>query len=276
MTSMSPRRRIGGGSTSAAPLLASGGVFSLTGNNDNPCDQCVTFLLTGTGDDALEVIETAFQYADTRMRGKSDRDRQQEGLKMPAEEAIEELNQRLLEHSVGYRFEGGLLVRIDSEYLHREVTEPAIRLLREEGFEGALEEFTNAHAHYRKGEAKDANVDALNALESTLKAICDVHRWKYSPSASGAGLISRGAAACPLRRWRVRRPSKPRHAGVACKEPSCHLRTTRVSCCRSFASASKRAAWSRSRSTGLPSKRCVRTRSGSWSSPDTNSPTSSP
>ena len=71
-------------------------------------------------------------------------------------------------------------------------------------------------------------------------------------------------------------PRKPRRAGVACKEPSCHPRksgrsatkrssarstftsqtsknelTTRVSCCRSFASASKRAAWSRSRSTEL-------------------------
>jgi hypothetical protein len=100
------------------------------------------------------------------------------------------LNHRLLEHGVGYRFEGGLLVRVDSEYLHREVTEPAIRLLREEGFEGALEEFTNAHSHYRKGETKDANVDALNALESTLKAICDAHSWRFSSSVTGAGLIS--------------------------------------------------------------------------------------
>lgn len=166
------------------------GVFSLTGTDDNPCEQCVKLLLTGNGDDALEIIEMAFQYVDTTMRGMTDWHRQREGLKTSPDEAIQELNQRLLEHSVGYRFEGGLLVRIDSEYLHREVTEPAIRLLGEEGFEGALEEFTNAHAHYRKGETKDANVDALNALESTLKAICDAHRWKYPASANGAGLIS--------------------------------------------------------------------------------------
>jgi hypothetical protein len=166
------------------------GVFTLTRTHDNPFEQCVNLLLTGTGDDALEIVEMAFRYIDTVMRQCDDWGRQQEGLKASPDEAIEELNHRLLEHSVGYRFDGGLLVRIDSDYLHREVTEPAIRLLHEEGFDGALEEFTNAHAHYRKGETRDANVDALNALESTLKAICDANRWKYSPSANGAGLIS--------------------------------------------------------------------------------------
>ena len=64
-----------------------------------------------------------------------------------------------------------------------------MRLLHEEGFEGPLEEFMSAHEHYRKGETKDANVDALNALESTLKAICDKRKWKRSPSAQGADLI---------------------------------------------------------------------------------------
>lgn len=110
-------------------------------------------------------------------------------MKQNADSAINELNYRFREHGVGYRFENGMLIRIDSELLHTEVTVPALRLLNEAGFEGPLEEFMNAHAHFRKGEMKDANVDALNALESTLKAICDARKWKRPSTANGAGLV---------------------------------------------------------------------------------------
>lgn len=164
------------------------GVFSLSGKPENGMEQCAYQLLNGETDDALEVIEVSFGVID-QMRGMNDWQRQNEGLTQTAEDAIAELNGRLKEHGVGYRYQGGILVRIDSELLHSEATVPAIRLLHEEGFEGPLQEFMSAHDHYRKGETKDANVDALNALESTLKTICDKRKWKRPATANGADLV---------------------------------------------------------------------------------------
>jgi AbiJ N-terminal domain 4 len=166
------------------------GVLSLSGRaSDNPLEQCVRSLLEGTADEALELIEVTFRAIDKGMSQMTDWERQKEGLKTSPSEAIEELNGRFREHGVGYRYEDGLLVRIDSEMLHSEVTAPALQLLHEEGFEGPLQEFMSAHEHHRKGETKDANVDALNALESTLKAICDKRKWKYSGTATATDLI---------------------------------------------------------------------------------------
>lgn len=116
------------------------------------------------------MIETTFRYIDIIMRQRNDWQLEQEGLTQNADEAIAELNGRFQEHRVGYRSENGRIVRIDSELLHAEVTQPALRLLNDEGFEGALDEFLSAHDHHRKGETKDANVDAMNALESTRSA----------------------------------------------------------------------------------------------------------
>ncbi len=165
------------------------GVFSLSGRDENPLKQCAHLLLSGNGDDALEIIEASFRYIDRVMREKDEWHRRQEGLKTSADDAIAELNQRFKEHGVGYRYEDGMLIQIDSELLHAEATVPALRLLHEEGFEGALDEFMSAHSHYRKGEMKDANVDALNSLESTLKTICTARRWRYSSSATATDLV---------------------------------------------------------------------------------------
>lgn len=165
------------------------GVFSLSSPQDNAWQQCMTTLLQGDTEAALEIIEISFRVIENAMSKLSDSHRQQEGLTQSPDDAISELNQRLKEHGVGYRYHAGLLVRIDSELLHAEVTLPALSLLQSQGFEGALEEFMGAHEHYRKGEAKDANVDALNALESTLKTICDKRRWKYPGGATASDLV---------------------------------------------------------------------------------------
>jgi acetylglutamate kinase len=94
--------------------------------------------------------------------------------------AISDLNDRFREHGVGYQFEGGEIVRVDSQYVHAEAVKPAISLLNTAGFEGASEEFFNAHEHYRKHQYADAIADALKAFESTMKAICDENGWVYN------------------------------------------------------------------------------------------------
>ena len=46
-----------------------------------------------------------------------------------------------------------------------------------------------AHEHYRKGNNKDAIVNAQNAFESTMKAICDQRGWDYGTERATASKI---------------------------------------------------------------------------------------
>lgn len=80
-------------------------------------------------------------------------------------------------------------MRVDSQYVHAEAVKPAISLLHTAGFEGASEEFLDAHEHYRSGEYADAMSDALKAFESAMKAICDENGWSYSGGATAKALI---------------------------------------------------------------------------------------
>ncbi len=48
----------------------------------------------------------------------------------------------------------------------------------------------DAHEHYRKGKMKEAISDALNAFESTMKAICDENGWNYPGNATAMTLVN--------------------------------------------------------------------------------------
>ncbi len=158
------------------------GVFYLGGSyNDSSEARCKSFLRNASTDQTLDIIEFSFLCI----------------LKMPprsratqyADNAIEELNHRFKEHGVGYQFEGGEIVRVDSQYVHAEVVKPAISLLNTAGFDGASEEFLRAHEHYRKGRLREAMSDALKAFESTMKAICGTNGWKYREGDTAKALI---------------------------------------------------------------------------------------
>lgn len=106
------------------------------------------------------------------------------------EKAIDELNFRFKEHSVGYQFDGGKIIRVDSQYVHAEMVKPAISLLNTAGFEGASDEFLKAHEEYRSGDYPDAITKALKAFESTMKSICDKNGWSYASGATAKPLIN--------------------------------------------------------------------------------------
>ena len=133
-------------------------------------------------DDVLSLIEFCFHLAErTHISNPHERQR--------VFDAIEELNQRFLEHSIGYQYQSGQIISFESQYIHKEAVEPAIALLHDANFTGPLPEFLEAHAHYRKGEIKDAITDAGNAFESTMKAICNARGWVYDEARSTAGAL---------------------------------------------------------------------------------------
>ena len=148
------------------------GVFSLTGSqHDSDEKQCKGLLLNGSTLQALDIIEFSFRLIgglDT-IYNSSD---WPPNAEKPAD-TIGELNYRFREHGVGYQFEGGEIVRVDSQYVHAEAVKPTISLLNTAGFGGASDEFLKAHEHYRKGRNGEAMTEALKAFESTMKAILD-------------------------------------------------------------------------------------------------------
>ena len=105
-------------------------------------------------------------------------------------EGVVELNQRFLRAGIGYQFENGQIVRVDSQYVHAEIVKEALRLLCEPGFEEANAEFMKAHRHLREGNLRDCNTAALRAVENVLKVICDARGWTYQKGDTVERLIA--------------------------------------------------------------------------------------
>jgi len=68
---------------------------------------------------------------------------------------VTELNARFREYGIGYQYENGEIVRVESQFIHTEVVKPALALLGAEEYAEADAEFLKALEHYRKGETKE-------------------------------------------------------------------------------------------------------------------------
>lgn len=142
---------------------------------------------------ALDVVELAFSTIDRYGRDRNLVAEMNDWLGgdhiIDADSAIEELNERFKEHGVGYRFTNGRIVRIDSELIHSEVVQPALRILNQKQYAGAQQEFLQAHEHYRAGNTKETLNECLKSLESVMKSICDKRGWGYGGRATASTLI---------------------------------------------------------------------------------------
>jgi hypothetical protein len=142
------------------------------------------FLLAERGPEkALDAIELSFRVIDGITRTWSHQAAER------ADGAIAELNARFQEHGVGYAFEDGEIIRVDSQLLHAEAVKPALILLAAPDYAGAQAEFLTAHEHYRHGREKEALAECLKAIESVMKAICAKRKWVHDPNAPAKALI---------------------------------------------------------------------------------------
>jgi AbiJ N-terminal domain 4 len=174
----------------AESLCREYGVFylgsdSYAGHRDQLCN---LLLQEADVSHVLDAVELSFRCIDRSTREfdylfRNNADRL-------ATEAIDELNLRFREHGVGFAYESGEIIRVDSQLIHAEVVKPALRLLVGKKFAGAQEEFLQAHDHYRKGRHKEALVSALKSFESVLKVVCDKKRWPYEKNATAKDLIA--------------------------------------------------------------------------------------
>jgi len=95
------------------------------------------------------------------------------------EEANNELNTRFKEHGVGYEYGNNQIIKIDSQYIHKEVVVPALVLLGDPSYSGAEKEFLEAHTNYRHQDYSGTLNECLKAMESALKIVCDKRGWAY-------------------------------------------------------------------------------------------------
>lgn len=139
-------------------------------------------------DQLLDVIELCLRIINKLSKLPNDFS-EQRNPKMSPKNALNEVNKKFLQSSVGYQFIDGIILKISNEMLHQELITPALNLLDNPAFQNANDEYIMAHTHFKKGLNKECLNECLKALESTLKIIYTLKDWKYDPNAGLAGLI---------------------------------------------------------------------------------------
>jgi hypothetical protein len=163
------------------------GVFRLGGQHDSDFDAVLNFLLqTKEAEKAIDVIELTFKVIDTVVRENQN---EYVNRNLSPDDAIAELNHRFREHGVGFQYESGTMMRVDSQLIHAEVVRPALCMLADSMYEGANAEFLSAHEHYRMRKYKECLNDCLKAFESTLKAICTSREWEFGAGDTAKRLL---------------------------------------------------------------------------------------
>ncbi|UPT70584.1 MAG: hypothetical protein M0D53_16155 [Flavobacterium sp. JAD_PAG50586_2] len=167
------------------------GVFDLGKSyREGDQEQVLNFLLqTKSTDEVIDVVELTFRFIVKIILPKYQQYSYNTSVKLKPEDAVAELNERFKENGIGYSFENGEIIRVDSTYIHSEITKPSIALLWNTKFKGANEEYLKAHEHYRHGRNKECLTECLKAFESTMKIICKEKEWPFSQTDTSKKLI---------------------------------------------------------------------------------------
>lgn len=104
---------------------------------------------------------------------------------------ISAINKKMLESSLGYELVEGKLIRMDNKFIHQEVVVNSIKLLHENGFQSASEDFLQAYSDYKNGNLENAITNAGKAFESTMKIICDKLGYNYNQTDTSSRLVGK-------------------------------------------------------------------------------------
>ncbi len=169
------------------------GVFRLDNPrhvDNDPQKQVLNFFLENTDiEKNIDVIELIFRYIKLDLSKNYARYARDNDVKSSPFDSIAELNTRFKENGIGYSFEGSEIIRIDSTYIHQEVTKNTLNLLWDDRFAGANDEYLAAHDHYKHKRNKECLIECLKAMESTMKIICREKGWTYNENDTASKLI---------------------------------------------------------------------------------------
>lgn len=136
----------------------------------------------------LDIVELVLKKFDVEVRHRSD---YFNCLPVTIDEAIHEFNYRCREAGVGYQFENGEIIRVDSQFLHSEAVKPTLKILgNNPSYIGVNDEFLSAHEHYRHQNYKECLNDCLKAFESMMKSIHVKHGWDSNKNDTAKKLIN--------------------------------------------------------------------------------------
>lgn len=163
------------------------GVFKLAGRHDENFNELSNFILqTEDYEKVLDAIELVFRYIDKEIR----RNPHNYNRWLNVDSLISELNNRFKESTIGYQYESGEIIRVDSEFIHSEAVKPVLSLLNTNKYSAVNEEFLTAHEHYRHSRYEESATECLKSLESLLKTICTNRNWSYESKDTVKRLIN--------------------------------------------------------------------------------------
>lgn len=139
-------------------------------------------------DEYLDALEILMRSIDTYVRQNTyDFEKV---TKLKPDDAIAEINARILEAGFGYQFEGGEIVQINSLLLHQEAVVPALRLTAKKGFEAANAEYLKSHESFRHADYETCLTECAKAFESVLKVIGTQRKWNFQETDPASKLIA--------------------------------------------------------------------------------------
>lgn len=102
---------------------------------------------------------------------------------------LNEINQRMKEHSFGYQYENKTIVRMDTVFTHSQIVKPSLRLLNNKAFKNADSEYRKAFEAFKNGDYEVALVECNKSFESTMKIICNIQKYSYKDIDTASKLI---------------------------------------------------------------------------------------
>lgn len=158
------------------------GVFTLKEHARSNEEAVLDYLLNcDSYERCLDIVEICFRIIENYVARNYDYYKKTTTSTQDPIDAVNELNSRFKEAGVGYQFESGELIRIDSQFIHSETVKPVLHLLSsDKAYRGANDEFLSAHEHYRHKRYKECLNDCLKSFESLMKAIHEKHCWSYN------------------------------------------------------------------------------------------------
>lgn len=165
------------------------GVVKLDGfySNDSAAHRIENYYRNHNGNDLLNLIDLIFVYFDKFLRHNPPVGHY--NIPQILDDSISELNYRFKEYGLGYEFVNGELIKKSNEVIHSEIIKPVLKLLHDEKFKGAENEFMLAFENYKNGQNKDAILYAQKAFESSMKTICKRKKYTYGENDSAKKLL---------------------------------------------------------------------------------------
>jgi hypothetical protein len=163
------------------------GKFHLVDEYTHDFDAIANFILQERNyERVLDAIELSFRFADNVIR----KNVYYYNNSINIDDALSELNSRFQEAGIGYQFESGEIIRVDSQILHVSAVKPVLLLLRNPVFKTVNEEFLSAHQHYRHAKYEECIADSNKSFETMLKVICSKKKWTFNETDTAKKLIT--------------------------------------------------------------------------------------